>query len=81
MTKEDILMKLAEIITDCFDDDVEISCDTVADDVDGWDSLGQIRLLAACQDSFGIKFSVSDVRNLENVGDLVDLIFSSNQNK
>lgn len=72
--KEEVLKKLSELIIDCFDDDVEITTETVADDVDGWDSLGQIRLLAECEKEFGIRFSVSDVRDLENVGDLVDLI-------
>ena len=73
--KNEILKQLTELILDCFDEDVEITRDTVAEDVDGWDSLGQIRLLAAVEKEFDIHFSITDVRNLENVGDLVDLIF------
>ena len=74
MYKDEIMMSLQELIEDCFDEDVEITRETVADDVDGWDSLGQIRLLAAAEKKYNIHFSVTDVRHLENVGDLVDVI-------
>lgn len=74
MTKEEILQKLAELIEDCFDEEVTITRETVADDVDGWDSLGQIRLLAVAEKEFNIHFAISDVRHLDNVGDLVDVI-------
>ena len=48
--------------------------ETCADDIEDWDSLEQINLLTAMEKKFGLKFNLSDVRNLENVGDLLDLI-------
>jgi acyl carrier protein len=42
--------------------------------VDGWDSLTHIRLMLTVEKAFNIKFSVSEIGKLENVGDLVTLI-------
>ena len=48
-----------------------------ADRLDGlqrWDSLEQINLLTAIEKKFNIKFKLSDVRGLKDVGDLLDLV-------
>jgi acyl carrier protein len=42
--------------------------------VDGWDSLTHIRLMLTVEKAFKIKFSTSEIGQLENVGDLVALI-------
>lgn len=47
---------------------------TCADDIEDWDSLEQINLLTAIEKKFNIKFKLADVRNLKNVGDLLDLV-------
>ena len=49
------------------------STDT-ANDVVGWDSLNHMRLIAEAESHFRIQFSFEDVRSLQNVGDLVNLI-------
>ena len=43
-------------------------------DIEDWDSLEQINLLTAIEKKFNIKFKLADVRNLKNVGDLLDLV-------
>lgn len=66
---------IQEIFRDNFDDDsLIITRETCADDIEDWDSLEQINLLTAMEKKFGLKFSLSDVRDLKNVGDLTDLI-------
>ena len=42
--------------------------------MEGWDSIEQINLLTACENRFSVKFKLSDIRRLQNVGDLLDLI-------
>ena len=75
MTRAEILEKTAEVIRNNFDDEsLVITRATCADDIEDWDSLEQINLLTAMERRFGLKFNLSDVRNLENVGDLLDLI-------
>lgn len=75
MNHDEILHALQEIFCDNFDDDdLVISRETCADDIEDWDSLEQINLLTATEKRFNIKFKLADVRGLKNVGDLVDLV-------
>lgn len=75
MNHDEILQALQEIFCDNFDDDdLVISRETCADDIEDWDSLEQINLLTATEKRFNIKFKLADVRGLKNVGDLVDLV-------
>ncbi len=75
MTQEEIFSAVQEIFRDNFDDDeLEITRETCADDIEDWDSLEQINLLTAMEKKFNLKFKLEDVRNLENVGGLIDLI-------
>ena len=75
MSRQEIMKKLEEIFRDVFDEDsLEISEEMTSNDIDDWDSLHQISVLVAVEDEFDIKLAISDMRNLENVGDLVNLI-------
>lgn len=77
MTRQEILEQLADIIRDIFDDDeLDITEQTTAADVEDWDSLEQINILVATEREFSVKFSVSEVEGLRNVGEMVDLIAS-----
>ncbi len=75
MNREEVLTKVTEIIRDVFDDEnIVVTEATVADDVDGWDSLMHITLLGTIEDEFEIKFAMKDVVGMKNVGEMVDLI-------
>lgn len=75
MDKQTIFDAVQEIFRDNFDDEeLVIARETCADDIEDWDSLEQINLLTAMEKKFSVKFQLSDVRGLANVGDLLDLI-------
>lgn len=75
MTREEVFNTLTEVFQDVFDDeDITINDETVADDIDGWDSLMHITLIATVEDEFDIKFAMKDVVGMKNVGQMVDLI-------
>lgn len=75
MKRADITKIVNGIFRDIFDDEeLVISDATSADDIEDWDSLEQINILVAMEKEFNIKFSVSDVGGLENVGQTIDLI-------
>ncbi len=75
MTRAEILEKTAEVIRNNFDDDeLVITDETAAADVEDWDSLEQINILVALEKLFATKFAVSEVEGLQNVGEMVDLI-------
>jgi acyl carrier protein len=75
MDDAQIYARLTEIFEDVFDeDDIVVTPELAAKDVDGWDSLTHIRLILTVEKAFKIKFSTSEVGKMENVGDLVKLI-------
>ncbi|MCR4943720.1 MAG: acyl carrier protein [Clostridium sp.] len=75
MTREEVFAKVNEVIQDVFDNDkIHVMDTTVANDVDGWDSLMHITLIGAIEDEFDIKFAMKDVIGMKNIGHMVDLI-------
>ncbi len=75
MDDAQIYSRLAPVFNDVFDDEtIELTPQLTAKDVDGWDSLTHIRLILSVEKAFKIRFTTSEIGNLENVGDLVALI-------
>ena len=75
MNRDQIFEKLTAVFQDVFDDeDISISENTTAADIEDWDSLTHIMLLSAVEDEFSVKFDMKAVLGLKNVGEMVDLI-------
>lgn len=71
----DILKKLEVIFRDVFDDeDIVLTNETTANDIEDWDSLAQINLLIAIKKEFKINFDLEEVSKYKNVGDMVNAI-------
>jgi acyl carrier protein len=69
--------RLTKIFHDVFDDDeLVVTPELSAKDVDEWDSLSHLRLVLSVEKSFGVKFSASEIARLKNVGEFVSLIHS-----
>ncbi len=67
-----IMEKLTEIFRMVFDDDeIELSTETTAGDVDGWDSLSHLNLILAIETEFAIRFADRELLTYKNVGDLL----------
>ncbi len=67
--------QLTEIFRDTLEEpDIELGRETTADDVDGWDSVTNIQLLVAIEQSFHISLMTGEIAGLNNVGELADLI-------
>ncbi|WP_236026359.1 acyl carrier protein [Geomonas azotofigens] len=63
------------IFCEVFDEDsIQITRETTADDVDGWDSLSHTNLIVAVEMAFNVRFNLKDTRTLKDVGELIDLI-------
>ncbi len=75
MEKSEIVSRLTPIFRDVFDNDaLVVSEGMTAADVPTWDSLSNINMIIAVEKAFSVKFSIKDVRNLKNVGELLELI-------
>lgn len=71
----DILSRIQDVVRDELDDDdISLTLDTQASDVDGWDSLAHVRIVIAVESEFGVRFDTMDITSLKNVGDLVALV-------
>ena len=76
------MQDLEIIFRDVFDDeDIQINVDTTANDIDGWDSLAQIRLILQIEKLFSLHFDASEIDKLENVGQMVELISQKQANE
>ena len=75
MDPAQIFAKLTPIFHDVMDNDnIELSRSLSAGDVDEWDSLSHIRLIVAVERGFKVKFQSTEISDLKNLGELVDLL-------
>lgn len=74
MNRQEIFEKLNAVFSDVFDEDVVVTDQTTSADIEGWDSLTHITLIAEIEDEFGMKFAMKDVLGMANVGEMVDII-------
>ena len=61
MTKSEVMEKIKEILNDLFDDDFDVTESTVADDIDGWDSLAHLQVISAMESGFNIHFTLGEI--------------------
>ncbi len=72
---DEIFERLNNVFRDFFDDEeIELEPETTADDIEDWDSLNHITLMAAVEDEFGIRLTMGEVSGLKNVGELAQAI-------
>jgi acyl carrier protein len=75
MTREEVFERLNKVFRDVFDDDdITVTETTTSADIDDWDSLEHINLVAAVEQEFGMKFTMGQVVTMKNVGEMVDII-------
>jgi acyl carrier protein len=74
-----ILSELTDVMRDVFgDDEIVLTAETTAGDVDGWDSLMHLNLVIGLERQFKIRFSTAEIAQMkeagQNIGTLVQLI-------
>jgi acyl carrier protein len=75
MNEQEVLTALNPIFQDMFDDDdIALTSDTTAKDIEGWDSLAHVSLIVAAEQRFGVKFRTAELDSLHNVGHFAQLI-------
>ncbi len=75
MRQDEIYARLNAVFRDVFDDArIEVGPETTADDIEDWDSLEHIRLIAAVEEEFGVRFKMGEVSTMKNVGEMAEII-------
>lgn len=75
MNRQDVYDRLNSVFREVLDDEsIVLDDNTVADDVEGWDSFEHINLIVAIEEEFGFRIPMGKVVTMKNVGEMVDII-------
>jgi acyl carrier protein len=78
MTEQERLTTLTQILSDLLgDESIELTMDTVREDVPGWDSFNYINFIVAAEAEFRVKFRIAEVESFPDVGAIVKAIGSA----
>jgi acyl carrier protein len=75
MSHSEILQVVTTIVQEVLElPDLNVTANTSAADVDEWDSMTHIQLIAAIESKYKIRFALGELQALKNVGDMIELI-------
>lgn len=75
MEKQEIFNRVQELFREVLDnEEIVLTNETTANDVEEWDSLSHVQLIVAIEKAFKIKFTSSEILSWKNVGEMVDSI-------
>ena len=78
MESQEIMERLTVIFREVFEDeDIVLSEDQTAEDIETWDSLSHMMLIAAIEKEFGFKFKLKQLSLLVSVGGILSAIKSN----
>ena len=77
MNKEEALKIINDVFIDVLDNkNIIINLNTTANDVEDLDSLNHIQLVVAIEKRFNIRFKSSEIRNWNNVDEMIESILT-----
>ncbi|TAD82662.1 MAG: acyl carrier protein [Bacteroidetes bacterium] len=75
MSETLVLEELSVLFKDVLDNgDISLLSSTTAEDIDEWDSITHMMLVVEIEKKYAIKFTASETRGWNNVGELVKSI-------
>ena len=73
--KKDILKKIQPIFVEVFNNKkLKINYNSSSSTIKQWDSLAQVKLAVGIEKLLNVKFDSSELSNLKNVGEMIDLV-------
>lgn len=77
MEQNEILAEVQDIFRDILDnEEIVLTPQSSADDVEDWDSLSHIQLIVAIEKKFKIKFTSQEILSWSNVQEMIECIAS-----
>ena len=75
MDSSSLLPRVEQVFKDLFDEpELQLNREMTADDVEAWDSLSHVNLVAQIESEFSVRFALGEIQSLTNVGDMLDLL-------
>ena len=69
------IQKLTEVFRTVFeDDDLVLTPELSAKDVENWDSFNHINLVIDIESTFEVNFTTEEIGSMNNIGDLVTVL-------
>lgn len=77
MERNEVLKQVNDVFIDILDNtSIVLTNQITANDIEEWDSLAHIHLVVAIERRFKIRFGSKEIQSWENVGEMVDCIYS-----
>lgn len=77
MDRLELQNRMQDVFREVFDNDEILLSDNIsAEDIEEWDSLGHIQLIKAIEKEFGIRLTAREMRSWDNVGEMLDGLLS-----
>lgn len=75
MDAELVMQKIEGVVRDELDDDaITLAPWMAAKDVDGWDSLANVRIMVGIERAFKVRFNTVDITKAKNIEVLVAMV-------
>lgn len=75
MDRPTILKEVTDVFIDVLEnEDIVLTDETQATDVDDWDSLNHIQLVVGIEKHFKIRFTSKEIQSWKNVGEMLNCI-------
>ena len=75
MEKPEILNEITKIVRQVLEDDeIVLTEEKTAKEVQGWDSLNHIQIITAIEKHFKIKFKLTEILDFKNIGMMCETI-------
>jgi acyl carrier protein len=72
MNREEILSQIEQLFSQVVGkQEVTLTENSTASDVEEWDSLNHIQFISAVEKHYNIRFDLDDLLEFENIGDLI----------
>lgn len=77
MERTDLLKQINSIFIDVLEnEDIVLTENTNADDVEEWDSLNHIQLVVEVEKTFSLRFTAMEIQSWNTVGEMIDCIIA-----
>jgi acyl carrier protein len=75
MDRNEVLKKIIEVCLDVFEnDELVLDENSCSANVEEWDSLSHLSIISDLEDEFDISFSLDEMTNIRNLGELADAV-------
>lgn len=74
MSRQDIFLKIEAICHRIFGEKTLITEETTSSEIEKWDSMNHVLLIAALEDEFDIQFDIMEIIEINAIGNFINLI-------